>query len=62
MCACSSIDCPLNNSVYARYKLAGKTKTLADTLTVFTHRHSSGDTILLNKLVEKDSFELPMSF
>lgn len=62
ICACSSIDCPLNNSVYARYKLAGETKTLSDTLTVFTHRNSSGDTVLLNKLVEKDSFELPMSF
>ena len=31
---CSTIDCPLNNRVYAKYKLAGEVKTLNKTLTI----------------------------
>ena len=36
--ACSSIDCPLNNRVYASFRLAGDVSTLTDTLTVSTPR------------------------
>lgn len=60
--ACSSTDCPLSSGVLSRYKLMGSVKKLADTLTISTQRHTSGDTILLNKAVNVDSFDLPMSF
>ena len=62
LAACSTIDCPLANSVYTRYKLQGGVSRLADTLTVSTQRHTSGDTILLNRAVGVDSFQLPMSY
>ena len=32
--ACTTFDCPLYNKVYAKVKLAGDVKTLADTLSV----------------------------
>ena len=60
--ACSSTDCPLSSGVLARYKLMGNVKKLVDTLTISTQRHTSGDTILLNRAVNVDSFNLPMSF
>ena len=60
--ACSSIDCPINNRAYTKYRLQGNVKTLTDTLTVLTKRQDGQDTILLNKSVGKDSFELPMSY
>lgn len=66
LCACSSIDCPINNLVYSRYSVltaAGATDTLHDTLTVFTQRTSDGqDTILLNKAVKTTALSLPMSY
>lgn len=66
LCACSTIDCPLNSSVYSTYSVvssAGATDTLHDTLTVFTQRISDGqDTILLNQSVATTSFSLPMSY
>ena len=33
---CSSIDCPLNNTTYTKYKLMGNVTTLADTMTIST--------------------------
>ena len=60
--ACSSTDCPLSSGVLSRYKLMGSVKKLVDTLTISTQRHTSGDTVLLNKAVNVDSFDLPMSF
>lgn len=57
--SCSSIDCPLNNMVYAKFKMHA---TLADTLTVSTMRSDGSDSVLLNKAVSKDSFQLPMSY
>ena len=35
---CSSIECPLNNTVYTKYKLAGDVTTLTGTLTVAIKR------------------------
>lgn len=61
--ACSTVDCPLNNTVYAQYVLRGPVATLPDTLTITTRRVSDGlDTVLINRQVNTDSFSLPMSF
>lgn len=60
--SCSSIDCPLNNTVYTKFKLAGNVSTLADTLTVSVTRTAGTDTVLLNKAVRVDSFSIPLSY
>ena len=60
--ACSSIDCPLNNTVYAVYTLSGEVQSLPDTLTISTKRHDGHDTILLNRVVNAKDFKLPMSY
>jgi len=63
MAGCSSLDCPLNNTVYSKYKLDGNIKQLTQgTLTVFSHRINGEDTILLNMQENADSFMLPMSY
>ena len=52
--ACSSIDCPVQNTVSTQYAFAtaaGERDTLADTLTVSTIRQNGTDSILLNKSV-----------
>lgn len=60
--SCSSIDCPLNNQVFCKYKLQGDVTTLSDTLTISVSRSDGNDTVLLNKAVDVDSFEIPMSY
>lgn len=63
--ACSSIDCPLNNRVYASFRLAGSTAKMDDTLTVATPRSADNigeDTVLVNRLVDFDSIAVPMSY
>jgi hypothetical protein len=60
--SCSSVDCPLNNTVYANYKLMGKVTTLTDTLTISTTKQDGFDSILINKQVNTDSFFLPISY
>lgn len=66
LCACTTIDCPLNNTVYSQYALrtsTGQVDTLHDTLTVFTKRKTDGaDTILINRAERTTSFSLPMSY
>lgn len=62
LAACSSIDCPLNNLVYTKYKLAGSMTTLHDTLTISTTMATGDDSVLINKDVNVDSFNLPMSY
>lgn len=61
---CSSIDCPLNNRVYATYKLAGDITTIPGTLTVSTplSEAEGNDSVLINMLADKDSIALPMSY
>lgn len=59
---CSSIDCPLNNTVYTKYKLAGNVTTLNDTLTISVKRTEGSDTVLLNKALGVDSFSIPLSY
>ena len=59
---CSSIDCPLNNTTYTKYKLMGNIKTLQDTMTISTTKTAGTDSVLINKDVKVDSFILPMSY
>ena len=58
MMGCTSLDCPLNNTVYTKYKLMGDNKTLKDTLTISTKKIEGTDSVLINKDVNVDSFSL----
>lgn len=65
--ACSSIDCPLNNTVYANYMVKNaelQPDTLKDTLYVWTPRKVAelGDTVLINRNVKTTAFSLPVSY
>lgn len=60
--ACTSIDCPLNNRVYCKFRLFGTVTTLSDTLYISTNRNDGNDTVLINRDVNVDSFSLPMSY
>jgi len=67
MQACSSINCPLNNTVlstYRFYKANGAKDTLGYTLSIWSKRNDSinADTMLINQDVSVDSFKLPMSY
>ncbi len=66
LAACSSIECPLNNTVYANYTICksdGTPDMLSDTLTVFTKRHTPDeDTVKLNRFIDASTFSLPMSY
>jgi len=63
-CACSSIDCPVQNTVATQYAICdgeGNATTLTDTLWIISRRSDGTDT-LLNSLVEAQSFTLPISY
>mgnify|MGYP001679386261 CR=1 FL=1 len=60
--ACSSIDCPLNNTVYTNYLLRGPVQTLPDTITISTRTGDGSDSVIINKQVNTSSFSLPMSY
>lgn len=63
--ACSSIDCPVQNSVYTvyrAYKSDGTADTLRDTLTVATTRRDGTDSVLLNRMINTTEFSLPISY
>lgn len=65
LAACSSIDCPVQNVVsvqYAIFNSDGTELSLRDTLTISSKRNDGSDTILLNRLVSKNSFSLPVSY
>lgn len=62
MVGCSSLDCPLNNTVYTKYKLMGKITPLSDTLTITTTKLEGTDNVIINKDVNIDTFILPMSY
>lgn len=65
MCACSSIDCPVENIVatsYGLYKSGATADTLTDTLTIFTKTARGTDTVLLNRGVRISSISLPISY
>jgi len=63
--ACSSINCPLNNTVYSTYmfyKASGDRDTVAEYMTIWTARSDGSDSVLINLDAEVDSFVLPMSY
>lgn len=60
--ACSTVDCPLNNTVYANYILQGHVKPLPDVLTISTTTADGSDSVLINHQTNTDSFSLPMSY
>lgn len=63
--ACSSIDCPVQNTVACRYGIVDaleQTATCEDTIYVWTCRADGTDTLLLNRGVNLSSFSLPMSY
>ena len=65
LAACSSIDCPVNSiveTVYNVYDSVGSELSLSDTLTVTSTRKDGIDSTVLNKLVGKSSFNLPISY
>lgn len=62
LAACSSVECPLNNTVYSNYKLMGSVTTLPESLTISAIRRDGIDSILINQQVNTDSFSLPMSY
>lgn len=60
--ACSSVDCPLNNTVYCVYSLKGDVEMLGDTLTVSSPRVYGADTILIDSKVNVSGLLMPMSY
>lgn len=61
--ACSTVDCPLNNRVMARYALKkadGTADTLTDSLYVRGIRMDD-DTLLLNSGINLAAFDIAMS-
>ena len=66
LCACSSIDCPVNNVVettYVTYDSEGNELVLSgDTLAVLSFRSDGQDTLLLNRQTGSSTFHLPISY
>ena len=63
MMGCTTLDCPLNNTVYTKYKLDGDIKQLTgDTMFVSTKKANGEDSLLINRDEDPDSFLLPMSY
>ena len=67
--SCSSIDCPVQNTVAVKYVVGSDDKlgelvqeTLTDTLWIWTQRSDGKDTLLLNRGVGLKSFSLPVSY
>ena len=75
--SCSTIDCPVQNSVLVQYEIrdkAGEALSITDSLSVVSTRVDGknvlldittlqdGNTIVLNKLVGRSAFSLPISY
>lgn len=63
--ACSSIDCPVQNTVYTVYELRtadAQADTLRDTMFVFSRRNNGSDTLLYNAGIGLTSFTLPIGY
>jgi hypothetical protein len=62
--ACSTIDCPVENTVSVQYEIrdkAGKELAITDSLSIVSTRQD-GDYIVLNRLSDKSSFSIPISY
>ena len=65
LCACSSIDCPVQNTVRTLYVLKkqnAEPDTLKDTLFILTLRADGSDTLLLNAAIKLSTFSLPIGY
>lgn len=62
LCACSSIDCPMNTTVLSTYMLKGDVAKLSGSLTIRGLLQPDMDSVLLNSAQNVDSFSLPMSY
>lgn len=63
--SCSSIDCPVQNTVYssyALYKADEKPDTLRDTMYVFSRKADGRDTLLFNAGIGLTQFQLQISY
>ena len=64
MSACSSRDCPVQNIVSCVYQVSSNDSanaSLPDTLNIYVIRADGTDSLLLNRSVNTNRFELPMS-
>ena len=62
--ACSTIDCPVENTVAVQYEIrdkAGKELSITDSLSIVSIRQD-GDYVVLNRLSNKSSFSIPISY
>ena len=60
--ACSSIDCPLHNTVMTKYVFGGNVDEFEDTLYVSISRTDQPDTLLLNRFTGGNEFLIPVSY
>ena len=60
--ACSSIDCPLNNTVFSKYVVSGQSGILSDTLTVYTINKKGKDITMIDPKANLSEFLLEMSY
>ena len=64
-CACSSIDCPVQNVVRSYYQVLdgdGNKVAFADVLTITSKRLGGSDTVLFNQGTNVSAFSLPMGY
>ena len=64
LAACSSIDCPVENTVRTVYQVIdddGAEISCADTVYVWSQRFDGQDTLLLNRAVGASQYSLPIS-
>ena len=62
--ACSTIDCPVENTVAVQYEIrdkAGNELSITDSLSIVSTRQD-GDYVVLNRLSDKSSFSIPISY
>ena len=62
--SCSSIDCPVQNTVSVQYEIrdkAGELLSITDSLSVITERND-GQYVALNRFIDKSAFSLPISY
>ena len=66
LCACSSVNCPLQNTVRTLYVLKKPNvevpDTLKDTLFIFSFRADGSDTLLLNSAAGLTTLSLPIGY
>ena len=61
LAGCSTIECPLNNTVVTNYALGGEMKTLTSALTITADIGDGNDSVVLNRASGVATFSLPIS-